>query len=119
VLIFLFLFLIYRKLPRFTTPVIPIMMMVGWNGIIMFVLGIDYPPMTTTPGSMTIGVASEYTILIMERAYKEMGRGALLIPAITHAGLARSERPLPSPACQPFSDLQHSSPISGSLPSSP
>jgi hydrophobe/amphiphile efflux-3 (HAE3) family protein len=84
VLIFLFLFLIYRKLGKAITPVIPIMMIVGWNGLIMFVLGIDYTPMTATLGSMTIGVASEYTILIMERAYEEMGRGAALIPAVTH-----------------------------------
>jgi hydrophobe/amphiphile efflux-3 (HAE3) family protein len=84
VLIFLFLFLIYRKVTRAITPVIPIMMIVGWNGLIMFVLGIDYTPMTATLGSMTIGVASEYTILIMERAYEEMARGAALIPAITH-----------------------------------
>jgi hydrophobe/amphiphile efflux-3 (HAE3) family protein len=84
VLIFLFLFLIYRKVTRAITPVIPIMMIVGWNGLIMFVLGIDYTPMTATLGSMTIGVASEYTILIMERAYEEMDRGTALIPAITH-----------------------------------
>ncbi|MCU0631562.1 MAG: RND family transporter [Methanolinea sp.] len=83
ILIFVFLLLVYRKFGKAATPVIPIMMIVGWNGLIMYVLGIDYTPMTATLGSMTIGVASEYTILIMERAYEERARGCDLVPAIT------------------------------------
>jgi hydrophobe/amphiphile efflux-3 (HAE3) family protein len=84
-LILMFLYMVYRKLGRAITPVIPIVLIVGWNGLIMYVLGIDYTPMTATLGSMTIGVASEYTILIMERAYEERQRGSSLIPAIQHA----------------------------------
>jgi predicted RND superfamily exporter protein len=82
-LIFGFLFLIFRKVGRAATPVIPIMMIVGWNGMIMWLLGIDYTPMTAVLGSMSIGVASEYTILIMERVYEERERGLALLPAIT------------------------------------
>jgi hydrophobe/amphiphile efflux-3 (HAE3) family protein len=84
-LILAFLYAIYRKFGRAITPVVPIILIVGWNGLIMYVLGIDYTPMTATLGSMTIGVASEYTILIMERAYEEQKRGASLIPAIQRA----------------------------------
>ncbi|MDD1716613.1 MAG: MMPL family transporter, partial [Methanolinea sp.] len=84
VLIFVFLFLIYRRFGKTATPVIPIMMIVGWNGLIMYLLGIDYTPLTATLGSMTIGVASEYTILIMERAYEERAAGMALVPAIAH-----------------------------------
>ncbi|MCQ8893806.1 MAG: RND family transporter [Methanolinea sp.] len=83
ILIFVFLLGVYRKFGKSVTPVIPIMMIVGWNGLIMYVLGIDYTPLTATLGSMTIGVASEYTILIMERAYEERAAGAGLVPAIT------------------------------------
>jgi hydrophobe/amphiphile efflux-3 (HAE3) family protein len=84
-LILAFLYAVYRKFGRAITPIVPIVLIVGWNGLIMFVLGIDYTPMTATLGSMTIGVASEYTILIMERAYEERKGGAPLIPAIQHA----------------------------------
>jgi hydrophobe/amphiphile efflux-3 (HAE3) family protein len=84
-LILAFLYLIYRRFGRAITPVIPIILIVGWNGLIMYTLGIDYTPMTATLGSMTIGVASEYTILIMERAYEERNRGAPLVPAIQRA----------------------------------
>lgn len=83
-LIFLFLLLVYRRLGKAATPVIPIMMIVGWNGLIMYILGIDYTPLTAVLGSMTIGVASEYTILIMERVYEERSHGQDLIPAIQH-----------------------------------
>ncbi|MDT8357204.1 MAG: hydrophobe/amphiphile efflux-3 (HAE3) family transporter [Methanomicrobiaceae archaeon] len=80
-LIFVFLLLVYRKITAIS-PLIPIMMIVGWNGVIMFVLGIDYSPMTAVLGSMTIGVASEYTILIMERCQEERARGRDMISSI-------------------------------------
>ncbi len=84
-LILVFLYAVYRKFGRAITPIIPIVLIVGWNGLIMYTLGIDYTPMTATLGSMTIGVASEYTILIMERSYEERKRGLPLIPAIQQA----------------------------------
>jgi hydrophobe/amphiphile efflux-3 (HAE3) family protein len=81
-LIFGFLLLVFRKVGRAATPLVPIGLIVGWNGLVMFVLGIDYTPMTATLGSMTIGVASEYTILIMERCYEELEGGLPLVEAI-------------------------------------
>src|SRR5690606_9045603 len=66
VFIFGFLILVYRKSSAIS-PMIPIVFIVGWNGAIMYFLGLDYTPLTAVLGSMTIGVASEYTILIMER----------------------------------------------------
>ncbi|WOF15967.1 RND family transporter [Methanoplanus sp. FWC-SCC4] len=74
ILIFFWLILIYRRVSAIS-PLIPIIMIVGWNGAIMYVLGIDYTPMTAVLGSMTIGVASEYTILIMERYIEERKNG--------------------------------------------
>ena len=81
-LILAFLYLVYRRIGRAITPLVPIALIIGWNGLVMYILGIDYTPMTATLGSMTIGIASEYTILIMERAYEERGRGLALVPAI-------------------------------------
>jgi hydrophobe/amphiphile efflux-3 (HAE3) family protein len=81
-LILAFLLLVYRKIGKAASPLVPIIMIVGWNGLIMYVLGIDYTPLTATLGSMTIGVASEYTILIMERYYEEREKGRELYDAI-------------------------------------
>jgi hypothetical protein len=80
-LIFAFLLLIYRKATAIT-PLIPIVMIVGWNTVIMYVLGLEYNILTATLGAMTIGVASEYTILIMERYEEERKNGLLCHEAI-------------------------------------
>ncbi len=69
-----FLLLLYRKFSAIS-PIIPILMIVGWNSLIMFALKIDYTPMTAVLGSMTIGIACEYTILIMERYNEERRMG--------------------------------------------
>ena len=80
-LILIWLLFVYRRISAIT-PLIPIMMIVGWNGAIMFGIGIDYTPMTAVLGSMTIGVASEYTILIMERYMEERHAGKDKLDAI-------------------------------------
>jgi len=80
-LIFIWLIFVYRRVTA-VTPIIPIIMIVGWNGAIMYGLGIDYTPMTAVLGSMTIGVASEYTILIMERYMEERKNGKEKLEAI-------------------------------------
>ena len=71
--IFVFLVLVYRHIHAIS-PLIPIVMIVGWNAVAMYVLGISYSPLTATLGSMTIGVAAEYTILVMERYSEEEER---------------------------------------------
>ena len=85
VMILGFLYLIYRKFTKAATPLVPIVMIVGWNGLIMYLLAIDYTPLTATLGSMSVGVASEYTILIMERCYEEREKGLALLPAIRYS----------------------------------
>lgn len=81
VMILAFLLIIYRKINSIS-PLIPIIMIVGWNGAIMYLLGLDYSPLTAVLGSMTIGVASEYTILIMERCEEELKNGMNIYEAI-------------------------------------
>jgi len=73
VLIFFFLVLVYRHLHA-VSPLVPIIFIVGWNAVAMYALGIAYTPLPATLGSMTIGVAAEYTILVMERYAEEQER---------------------------------------------
>jgi hydrophobe/amphiphile efflux-3 (HAE3) family protein len=73
IFVFVFLILVYRHLHA-VSPIIPIVFVVGWNAVAMYVLNIAYTPLTVTLGSMTIGVAAEYTILVMERYSEEMER---------------------------------------------
>jgi hydrophobe/amphiphile efflux-3 (HAE3) family protein len=73
ILVFVFLIFVYRHLHA-VSPIIPIVLIVGWNAVMMYILNISYSPMTATLGSMTIGVAAEYTILVMERYAEEEER---------------------------------------------
>ena len=70
ILIFLFLAFAYRKKDALT-PIVPIICVVGWNAVAMVAIGLHYNPISACLGSMTIGVASEYTILVMERYIEE------------------------------------------------
>ena len=73
IFVFVFLVLVYRHLHAIS-PIIPIIFVVGWNAVMMYILGLTYNPLTATLGSMTIGVAAEYTILVMERYAEEEER---------------------------------------------
>ena len=81
VLILIYLLLVYRKFSA-VSPLIPIVMIVGWNGLVMYVCGLSYSLLSATLGAMTIGVASEYTILIMERYQEEKETGEDMFTAI-------------------------------------
>ncbi|NLB00502.1 MAG: MMPL family transporter, partial [Methanomicrobiales archaeon] len=79
-----FLLLVYRRIGA-VSPLIPIAFVVGWCGAIMYLLGLDYTPLTAVLGSMSIGVASEYTIVIMERCEEELAKGVNYLEAIQTA----------------------------------
>ena len=73
VFVFVFLLLVYRHLHALS-PIIPIVFIVAWNSVAMYILNIPYTLLTATLGSMAIGVAAEYTILVMERYGEEEER---------------------------------------------
>lgn len=83
-LIFIFLLLVYRK-GIAVTPIIPLICVIGWNPLAMIALGQNYSIMTAVLGSMTIGVGSEYTILVMERYLEEHQKSGDRIGAINEA----------------------------------
>ena len=74
VMIFIFLLVVYRHFVSIG-PLVPIICVVGWNSVIMTAFSIDYTFITASLGAITIGVSSEYTILMMER-YLEERKGA-------------------------------------------
>ena len=72
VLIFILLLLIYRDLIKALLPVLPMMVVIGWMGGVMYLTGLKYTPLTATLGALVLGVGSEYAILMMERFYEEL-----------------------------------------------
>jgi uncharacterized protein len=74
VLIFILLLVIYRDLIKALLPVLPMLVVIGWMGGVMYLGGMKYTPLTATLGALILGVGSEYAILMMERFYEELNR---------------------------------------------
>ncbi len=69
-LVFAVLLLIYRNLTKALIAILPIIFIVGWSGLVMYALGFDYTPLTSTLGALIIGIGTEFTILILMRYYE-------------------------------------------------
>ncbi|NPE29288.1 RND family transporter [Methanococcoides sp. SA1] len=81
------LLLIYRDLLKALVPVVTMFMVIGWSGGLMYLLGMEYNPMTATLGALILGVGSEYAILMMERYFEEKAKGMTPEEAMTEAGV--------------------------------
>jgi predicted RND superfamily exporter protein len=75
-LVFAGLLVIYRDILKALTPVLTMVVVVGWSGGLMYYTGMEYTPMTATLGALILGVGSEYAILMMERYFEEREKGA-------------------------------------------
>ncbi|MBN1235306.1 MAG: RND family transporter [Methanotrichaceae archaeon] len=74
VLIFVVLLFIYRDLIKALLPVLPMLVVIGWMGGVMYLADMKYTPLTACLGALILGVGSEYAILMMERFYEELER---------------------------------------------
>lgn len=74
ILIFIILLVIYRDLVKALVPVLPMLVVIGWMGGVMYFFNMSYTPLTATLGALILGVGSEYSILMMERFYEELER---------------------------------------------
>jgi hypothetical protein len=81
-LVFLSLFVIYRHPVKAFIPLLPILFIVGWSGLIMYFFDMSYTPLTATLGALIIGIGTEFTVLSMERFYEEKKKGYKSIHAI-------------------------------------
>jgi len=66
------LLLIYRDLIKALLPVLPMLVVIGWMGGVMYLADMKYTPLTACLGALILGVGSEYAILMMERFYEEL-----------------------------------------------
>ena len=76
------LFLLYRDWLKAAIPVLTMSLVIGWSGGVMYVLGMDYTPMTATLGALILGIGSEYAVMMMERYFEERENGLVPIDAI-------------------------------------
>ena len=84
-LVFLALLLLYRHLIKAILPIIPVSMIIGISSAIMYLLNIDWTPITATLGALVLGMGTEMTIMMMERYLEDRAKGMDKLEAIQQA----------------------------------
>ena len=74
-IIFVGMVLIYRDWMKALATILPIVMVTGWLGGVMYLFGMKYNPLTATLGALAIGIGAEFTILMLERYFEEREKG--------------------------------------------
>ncbi len=92
-LIFVTLLIIYKSFYRAILPILPVILIVGWSGLVMSLFGIAYTPLTATLGALIMGIGTEFTVLIIERYEEELETSASSGEAIQNA-LSKMTNPI-------------------------
>jgi hydrophobe/amphiphile efflux-3 (HAE3) family protein len=74
--IFLALLVVYRDWFKALMPVLPVVLVTGLAGGVMYALGMEYTAVSATIGALIIGLGVEYFLLVMTRYYEERDKGA-------------------------------------------
>lgn len=81
-LVFLGLFLVYRNPIKALIPVLPVILIVGMSGGVMYLLGFSYTPITATLGALILGMGTETTLMVLERYVEERENGKTKVDAL-------------------------------------
>lgn len=76
------LLLLYRHPIKALLPIIPVTMIIGISSAVMYVLNVDWTPITATLGALVLGMGTEMTIMMMERYLEDRQNGKSKIDAI-------------------------------------
>jgi uncharacterized protein len=84
--VFLGLFLLFKfNIGKALLAIFPIVLIIGWSSGFMYLTGIEYTPVTSTLGTLIMGIGVEFTILLMMRYYEERNKGDGPAAAMTTA----------------------------------
>ena len=92
-LIFVTLLIIYKSFYRAILPILPVILIVGWSGLVMSLFSIAYTPLTATLGALIMGIGTEFTVLIIERYEEELEVTSSKTEAIQNA-LSKMANPI-------------------------
>lgn len=84
-LVFGALLLIYRNLFKALIPLIPVVIIIGISSGLMYLLGIDFTPITATLGALVLGMGTEMTVMVLERYLEERNQNQPKKEAISKA----------------------------------
>ena len=74
--VFVGLLVVYRNWRRAISPVVPIILVTGWSSGAMWLLGMELNPLTAVMSALIVGIGTEFAVLLLERFWEELGRGA-------------------------------------------
>ncbi|OLN23674.1 hypothetical protein BTO30_03645 [Domibacillus antri] len=74
-IIFIGLFLVYRRVKHAVYPLVPIVLVLGFSPLALKLLDMSFNPLTTALSCLVLGIGTEFTILIMERFREEEAKG--------------------------------------------
>ena len=90
--VFLGLLLVYRNWRKALTPVVPIILVTGWSSGVLWALGLELNPLTAVMSALIVGIGTEFAVLLLERFWEELARGAdartAMHTAVTRIGRA-------------------------------
>lgn len=85
-LIFGALLVLFRFRPlRALMATLPIVLIIGWAALFMYIAEVDFTPATATFGALIMGIGVEFTVLLMTRYYEEREKGEGIKEAMTTA----------------------------------
>ncbi len=73
--IFVALLIVYRDWFKALVPILPVVLVTGLSGGMMYLMGMTYTSVSATMGALIIGLGVEYFLLVMTRYYEERDRG--------------------------------------------
>lgn len=92
VAVFIIILLAYRRLVNAVLTVIPVVAVIAWSSLVMFLIDIPLNPLTAILGVLVIGIGTEFMVLINGRYTEEISLGVIpeeaMVTAITKTGRA-------------------------------
>lgn len=73
--ILLTLLAVFRNPVRAIAPLLPVVLALGASAMILYVMGVDYSPLTSISGPLIIAMGTEFNILLMSRYFEERADG--------------------------------------------
>ena len=85
--IFLALLVVFRNPLKAVAPLLPVVLALGASAMILYLIGIEYSPLTSISGPLIIAMGTEFNILLMSRYFEERARGLEPRDAMSKASL--------------------------------
>ena len=76
---------VYRSFRRAFVPLVPIVLAVGWAGLLLWAVGIPLNPMSAALGALVIAIATEFSVILSARFHEEREAGRPVEAALRRA----------------------------------